>query len=30
VTDENMLKQGEWMGAAAVLAASQDRQAFSF
>ena len=30
VTDENMLKKGEWMGAAAVLAASQDRQAFSF
>lgn len=30
VTDENMVKHGEWMGAAAVLAAAQDRQTFSF
>lgn len=30
VTDENMVKNGEWMGAAAVLAAGQDRQTFSF
>jgi predicted peroxiredoxin len=30
VTDANMVPNGEWMGAAAVLAAAQDRQAFSF
>jgi len=30
VTDENMLTSAEWLGAAAVLAAAQDRQAFSF
>lgn len=30
VTDANMVTNGEWMGAAAVLAAAQDRQAFSF
>lgn len=30
VTDENMVENGEWMGAAAVLAAAQDRQTFSF
>lgn len=30
VTDENMIANGEWMGAAAVLAAAQERQAFSF
>lgn len=30
VTDENMVTNGEWMGAAAVLSAAQDRQAFSF
>ncbi|HSD40760.1 MAG TPA: DsrE family protein [Burkholderiales bacterium] len=30
VTDENMVKNGEWMGAAAVLAAAQERQTFSF
>jgi predicted peroxiredoxin len=30
VTDENMVRNGEWMGAAAVLAAAQDRQTFSF
>lgn len=30
VTDENMVKNGEWMGASAVLAAAQDRQTFSF
>lgn len=30
VTDENMVTNGEWMGAAAVLGAAQDRQAFSF
>lgn len=30
VTDENMIGNGEWMGAAAVLAAAQDRQTFSF
>ena len=30
VTDENMVNKGEWMGAVAVLAAAQDRQAFSF
>lgn len=30
VTDENLVENGEWMGAAAVLAAAQERQAFSF
>lgn len=30
VTDENRVTQSEWMGAAAVLAAGQGRQAFSF
>jgi len=30
VTDENMVANGEWMGAAAVLGAAQERQAFSF
>jgi uncharacterized protein involved in oxidation of intracellular sulfur len=30
VTDENMVASGEWLGAAAVLGAAQDRQAFSF
>lgn len=30
VTDENILPNAEWLGAAAVLAAAQDRQAFSF
>jgi len=30
VTDENILPDAEWMGAAAVLAAAQERQAFSF
>jgi predicted peroxiredoxin len=30
VTDENMVQNGEWMGAAAVLAAAQERQTFSF
>lgn len=30
VTDENMLRNAEWMGAAAVLGAAQDRQTFSF
>jgi predicted peroxiredoxin len=30
VTAENILPTAEWMGAAAVLAAAQDRQAFSF
>jgi predicted peroxiredoxin len=30
VTDDNMVKNGQWMGAAAVLAAAQDRQTFSF
>jgi predicted peroxiredoxin len=30
VTDENMLANAEWMGGAAVLAAAQERQAFSF
>jgi hypothetical protein len=28
--DENLVANGEWMGAAAVLGAAQDRQAFSF
>lgn len=30
VTNENMLANAEWMGAAAVLGAAQERQAFSF
>jgi len=30
VTTENMLPNAEWMGAAAVLGAAQERQAFSF
>ena len=30
VTDENRVPESEWMGAAAVLAAGQGRQAFSF
>lgn len=30
VTDENMVANGEWMGAAAVLAAAHERQTFSF
>jgi predicted peroxiredoxin len=30
VTDENMVANGEWMGAAAVLAAAQERHTFSF
>ena len=30
VTDENMITNGEWMGAAALLAAAQERQTFSF
>ena len=30
VTEENMVANGEWMGAAAVLEAAQERQAFSF
>lgn len=30
VTDENMVANGEWMGAAAVRGAAQDRQTFSF
>jgi predicted peroxiredoxin len=30
VTDENILPNAEWLGAAAVLAAAQDRQTFSF
>lgn len=30
VTSENMLPNAEWMGAAAVLGAAQERQAFSF
>lgn len=30
VTAENMVANGEWMGAAAVLGAAQERQAFSF
>jgi predicted peroxiredoxin len=30
VTDENMLPNAEWMGAAAVLGAAAERQAFSF
>ena len=30
VTNENMLTNAEWMGAAAVIAAAQERQTFSF
>jgi predicted peroxiredoxin len=30
VTNDNMVANAEWMGAAAVLAAAQERQAFSF
>lgn len=30
VTDDNRVQNSEWMGAAAVLAAGQGRQAFSF
>ena len=30
VTDENMLENGEWMGAVAVLEAARDRQVHSF
>lgn len=30
VTDENMVENGEWMGAVGVLDAAQGRQAFSF
>jgi uncharacterized protein involved in oxidation of intracellular sulfur len=30
VTTENMLPNAEWMGAAAVLSAAQERQVFSF
>ena len=30
VTEENMVDNGEWMGAVAVLEAAQERQAFSF
>jgi predicted peroxiredoxin len=30
VTNENMVAKAEWMGAAAVLGASQERQTFSF
>lgn len=30
VTDDNRVQKSEWMGAAAVLAAGQGRQAFSF
>ncbi|MGB7541766.1 MAG: DsrE family protein [Burkholderiales bacterium] len=30
VTDENILPNAEWMGASALLAAAQERQAFSF
>lgn len=30
VTDVNMVANGEWMGAAAMLAAAQERQTFSF
>jgi len=30
VTDDNMVANAEWMGAQAVLAAAQGRQAFSF
>ena len=30
VTDENMVANGEWLGAAAMLDEARDRQAFSF
>lgn len=30
VTDDNIVASAEWMGAAAMLVAAQDRQAFSF
>jgi predicted peroxiredoxin len=30
VTEENMLENAEWMGAAAMLAAAQERQTFTF
>jgi predicted peroxiredoxin len=30
VTDDNMAENGEWLGAAAVIAESQGRQTFSF
>lgn len=30
VTDENMLANAQWMGGAAVIAAAQERQTFSF
>ena len=30
VTDENMVENGEWLGAAAMLDEARDRQAFSF
>jgi predicted peroxiredoxin len=30
VTEDNMVTNAEWMGGAAVLAAAQERQAFSF
>lgn len=30
VTDENMLTNAQWMGGAAVIAAAQERQTFSF
>lgn len=30
VTDENMLANAEWMGGAAVIAAAEERQTFSF
>lgn len=30
VTDDNMVANAEWMGAQALLAAAQERQAFSF
>jgi predicted peroxiredoxin len=30
VTDENLVQRSEWMGAAAMLAAGQERQAYTF
>ena len=30
VTDQNMVENGVWMGAAAILKAARERQAFSF
>ena len=30
VTDDNMVANAEWMGAAALIAAAQDRHVFSF